>query len=60
MLDYSLYSGEEYELLFTSSKPESGYDGITLIGKISESGYFLKTGDSSAEAVIAGYDHFQK
>jgi len=60
VLDYSLYSGEEYELLFTSSKPESGHDEITLIGRISESGYFLKTGDSSEEVVIAGYDHFQR
>ncbi|HOP28357.1 MAG TPA: thiamine-phosphate kinase [Spirochaetota bacterium] len=60
VLDYSLYSGEEYELLFTSSKPESGHDEITLIGRITETGYFLKTGDSSEEIVIAGYDHFQR
>jgi len=60
VLDYSLYSGEEYELLFTSSKPESGHGDITLIGRITESGYFLKTGDSSKEIVIVGYDHFRR
>ncbi len=60
VLDYSLYSGEEYELLFTSSKPESGHGDITLIGRITESGYFLKTGDSSEEILIAGYDHFRR
>ena len=59
VLDYSLYSGEEYELLFTSSKPESGYNNIRLIGRITDSGYILKTGDSSREIKIAGYDHFR-
>lgn len=57
-LDYTLYSGEEYELIFTSTKPESSINGITLIGRITESGYILKTGDASLEIAIKGYDHF--
>ena len=60
MLDYSLYSGEEYELLFTSSEPESEHGNIRLIGKITESGYLLKTGGSLREISIAGYDHFRR
>lgn len=59
ILDYSLYSGEEYELLFTSSRPESPSESIRLIGRITESGYILKTGGSSREVAISGYDHFR-
>ncbi len=60
MLDYSIYSGEEYELLFTSSKPDSGHAGIRCIGRITGSGYILRSGNSSTKIDIKGYDHFRK
>ncbi len=59
MLEYSLHSGEEYELLFTSSGSESVYPGIKLIGRITESRYILKTGQTSLDIKISGYDHFR-
>ncbi|HOP63066.1 MAG TPA: thiamine-phosphate kinase [Spirochaetota bacterium] len=57
--DYVLKSGEEYELLFTSAKPESSIEGITLIGRVTESGYILKREDKEEEIKISGYDHFR-
>lgn len=57
---YSLYSGEEYELLFTSKKNVSGIPGITYIGNITPDGYFLISGDQKENIIIEGYDHFTK
>lgn len=59
MLEYPLYSGEEYELLFTSPVREPVHRGIKLIGRITDTGYILKTGSTSMEIGISGYDHFR-
>jgi thiamine-monophosphate kinase len=57
--DYSLYSGEEYELLFTSEKYITDNDQITYIGEITHRDYTLVTYNSETEININGYDHFK-
>lgn len=59
LTDYSLYSGEEYELLFTSEKNLRNDDRITCIGEITRGGYTLVTGKIETEIQIKGYDHFK-
>ena len=59
---YALESGEEYELLFTSPMDyNSEFDGVpvTKIGKITEPGYFIQSGDTKKEIKIKGFDHFR-
>lgn len=57
--EYSLYSGEEYELLFTSEKEITGNRLITHIGSITAGGFFLVSGESRRPVITAGYDHFK-
>jgi thiamine-monophosphate kinase len=59
LTDYSLYSGEEYELLFTSEKDITDDKQITCIGEITHRGYILVTDNSATERNINGYDHFK-
>ena len=60
MLDYSLTSGEEYELIFTSKIFNDSFNNITCIGRIIESGFFLEIDNSLREIKLTGYDHFSK
>ncbi|MFH0974798.1 MAG: thiamine-phosphate kinase [Spirochaetota bacterium] len=62
--DYALNSGEEYELLFTSSKEL--LQGIiikgipvTPIGRITDNGYYLIRNNKQIKIPITGYDHFK-
>ncbi len=57
--DYSLYSGEEYELLFTSEKDITDNSQITYIGDITTDGYTLVSDNIQKEIKINGYDHFK-
>ena len=57
--DYSLYSGEEYELLFTSEKDITDDKGITCIGEITPGGYTLVMDNRETEIKINGFDHFK-
>lgn len=57
--DYALYSGEEYELVFTSAKKIPGIPGITCIGRITPGGYTLISANSVKHIDIKGYDHFK-
>jgi thiamine-monophosphate kinase len=57
--DYSLYSGEEYELLFTSEKDITDDKQITCIGEITSRGYTLVMDNRETEIKIKGYDHFK-
>jgi thiamine monophosphate kinase len=62
---YSVRSGEEYELLFTSKKALMDTEKIsisnipvTAIGEIVNSGFFI-SGQRISEEEIPGYDHFK-
>ncbi|MCP4134458.1 MAG: thiamine-phosphate kinase [bacterium] len=58
---FVLESGEEYELLFTSSKKaalESGVP-ITSIGTITDSGFSLSINGIKKDIAIRGFDHFK-
>jgi thiamine-monophosphate kinase len=63
--EYALNSGEEYELLFTSSKefPQGiiikGIP-VTPIGRIIDNGYYLIRNNKQIQISITGYDHFNK
>jgi len=57
--DYSLYSGEEYELLFTSEKEITDNRQITHIGDITSDGYTLVSDNIQTAVKINGYDHFK-
>lgn len=57
--DYTLYSGEEYELLFTSKKDIIDNNQITCIGNITSDGYTLISEGSKSAIKINGYDHFK-
>ncbi|MFC1669767.1 thiamine-phosphate kinase [Spirochaetota bacterium] len=64
---FALFSGEEYELLFTSSKKRGDealheIDGIkiTPIGEIVDKKYYLISGEEKNEIEITGFDHFSK
>ena len=67
-LDFALKSGEEYELLFTSSKKinkklfnKGGNNiAITPIGEIVKNGYFLDHKDKIEKIKINGFDHFKE
>ncbi len=59
LTDYSLYSGEEYELLFTSEKYITDDERITYIGGITPRGYTLVIDNAETEIKINGYDHFK-
>ena len=58
-LDYTLYSGEEYELIFTSSKEIIGDNNITYIGDIIPYGYEAVSGNEKALITTEGFDHFR-
>ena len=58
-LDYTLYSGEEFELIFTSSKEIIGDNSITYIGDIIPYGYEVVAGDEKALITTEGFDHFK-
>ncbi len=57
--DYSLYSGEEYELLFTTKNEIPDNKQITHIGNITTDGYTLISGGIRSSIEIDGYDHFK-
>ncbi len=57
--DYTLYSGEEYELIFTAKKDIKDNEHIRYIGNVTASGYILIKGDSQITIEPAGYDHFR-
>ena len=57
--EYLLYSGEEYELLFTG-KAKKAHPDINKIGSIIEDGFFLSVNDSIISANISGFDHFSQ
>jgi thiamine-monophosphate kinase len=59
ILDYILYSGEEFELIFTSSKDIIGDNNITCIGDIIPYGYEAISGGEKTLIAIDGYDHFK-
>jgi thiamine-monophosphate kinase len=63
---YILTSGEEYELLFTSAKTLTDSMsiaingiGITPIGVITDSGFFIEDENGVRAVEITGYDHFK-
>ena len=56
---YSLYSGEEYELLFTTKNNINDNKHITYIGNIIPEGYTLISNGSASTVKITGYDHFK-
>lgn len=58
--DYTLYSGEEYELLFTSKKEINDNRMITCIGNITSKGYTVISKDKKTSIDLNGYDHFKK
>jgi thiamine-monophosphate kinase len=63
--DYFLRSGEEYELLFTSSKKIDKVFfikgiKITRIGQIKKNGYFLQKKGILSKVNLKGFDHFNK
>jgi len=58
-LDYTLYSGEEYELIFTSSKEILGDNNITYIGDIIPYGYEAVSGAEKTLITTEGFDHFK-
>lgn len=57
--DYSLYSGEEYELLFSTKKEIADDEHITYIGNITENGYYMVSDNSRRPLELKGYDHFR-
>ncbi|HNX24573.1 MAG TPA: thiamine-phosphate kinase [Spirochaetota bacterium] len=57
--EYTLYSGEEYELLFTSRKKIENNKQITHIGNITLNGYTIISEGSSSAIELNGYDHFK-
>ncbi len=57
--DYSLYSGEEYELLFTTKLEIIDNREITYIGNIVPDGQSLISDGSRITVTIKGYDHFK-
>ena len=63
ILDYLLYSGEEYELLFTSDtkieKNKINNIKVTLIGKIISQDYYLQEGKKIKKIKLKGFDHFK-
>lgn len=59
-LDYSLRSGEEYELILTSKKEIRNDNRVSLIGKIIPEGKYIITGSNRIPADTAGFDHFKK
>ena len=58
-LDYTLYSGEEFELIFTSPKDIIGDNNITYIGDIIPYGYEAISGGEKTLITTEGYDHFK-
>jgi thiamine-monophosphate kinase len=58
-LDYTLYSGEEYELIFTSPKEIIGDKNITYIGDIIPYGYEAVSGGEKTLITTDGFDHFK-
>ena len=59
ILDYTLHSGEEFELLFTSPKEIIGDNNITCIGDIIPYGYEAISGGTKTLIAIDGFDHFK-
>ena len=61
--DYILNSGEEYELLFTSSviKEEIEFKGVSItpIGIITDKGMKLSSNGKAVNIKIRGFDHFK-
>jgi len=57
--DYSLYSGEEYELLFTTKKEISDNKNITHIGNITTNAYTLISDGLRFPVELNGFDHFK-
>jgi len=59
ILDYTLHSGEEFELIFTSPKEIIGDNNITYIGDIIPYGYEAISGGAKTLITIEGFDHFK-
>lgn len=64
-VEYALRSGEEYQLIFTTSKDlgetmQMNINGVplTCIGEIIESGHLMNISGSDRPVEIQGYDHF--
>jgi len=60
--DIALKSGEEYELLFTSTKEQNIFFNevpITKIGKIISDGFFMTINNQTEKIAISGYEHFK-
>jgi len=56
-LSYAMYSGEEYELIFTSPKEiKNGF--VSLMGRIIPEGYYIIKDNVRTGIVIEGFDHF--
>jgi thiamine-monophosphate kinase len=55
--EYTLHSGEEYELLFTG-KAKTEQLNVTQIGTIIEDGFFLNINDEVIPTNVLGFDHF--
>ncbi|MCU0822498.1 MAG: thiamine-phosphate kinase [Spirochaetes bacterium] len=65
--NYALTSGEEYELLFTSSKKLADLMKLTIngipvlpIGEIIDSGFLIQRGGKIEEIEIDGFNHFKE
>ena len=58
--EYTLYSGEEYELLFTGKEKNEKikHPNINKIGTIIEDGFFLYVNDTIIPTNALGFDHF--
>ena len=59
-LDYTLYSGEEFELIFTSPKEIIGDSNITYIGDIIPYGYEAVSDNEKRLITTEGFDHFKQ
>ncbi len=64
-LNFILYGGEDYELLFTASREklpavERLPFRVTLVGEMVDSGFYIKKDGGIEPLDIKGYEHFEK
>jgi len=57
--DYTFYSGEEYELVFTAKNQIADNNLITCIGNVTRSGYSLNSDGILTSIGLKGFDHFK-
>ncbi|HPS59302.1 MAG TPA: thiamine-phosphate kinase [Spirochaetota bacterium] len=59
-LKYTLHSGEEYQLIFTSKLKIEDDNTVSLIGKIIPEGKYITINNSRKPVTEAGFDHFKR